>query len=515
MSILDRFLPWHRKASGAYEILREMLGQRTSAAGKVVNVKTAAEVSTVFACMRVIGEGIAQVPLKLMQESADGKTRLPAKNHPLYDVLAYRPNAWQTGFEYWEMLAMHVVLCGNAFSFINRVSRNPITGQFAPGTIAELIPFTPGQVTVTREDDFTLKYKVIAENGSVQNFPAQAIWHVKGPSWNSWMGLEAVHIAREAIGLAMATEEQQARMQKNGVRASGVYSVEGTLKDDQYKQLRKWIDTELGGPENAGKAMLLDRSAKWMNTSMTGIDAQQVETRRLQVEEVCRFFRVNPIMVFAESKNTTYASAEQMFLAHVVHTLAPWYTRLEQSINTNLLTDRDRAAGIYANFVEEGLLRGSAKETMDVVLGYVNGGLMTPNEGRAKLDLNPDSDPDSDELRIPVSVAQELPEPTEPPAAAKAMADLRGELKALADRPAPPINVDARTTVHAPPAADVTVNIPEQKAADVHVDVAAPVVTVESPAIEVNIEAASGEQTTSYKRDPQTQEIVSSTTKRK
>jgi HK97 family phage portal protein len=155
--------------------------------------------------------------------------------------------------------------------------------------------------------------------------------------------------------------------------------------------------------------MVLDRAAKWLNTSMTGVDAQTLETRRFQVEEMCRALGVNPIMVFAESKNTTYASAEQMFLAHVVHTVAPDYSRIEQSINANLLTDADRAAGLYANFVEEGLLRGSMVETKDTLLGYTNGGLMTANEARAKLDMNPDPDPASDKLRIPANITGTVP----------------------------------------------------------------------------------------------------------
>jgi len=225
----------------------------------------------------------------------------------------------------------------------------------------------------------------------------------------SWYGLEGVKLAREAIGLAMATEEQQARMQRNGVRASGTYSVEGTLGDTKYKELKAWIDQEMGGVENTGKAMVLDRGAKWLNTSMTGVDAQTLETRRFQVEEMCRQLGVNPIMIFAESKNTTYASAGQMFLAHVVHTLAPDYTMLEQSIYVNLLTESDREDGLYADFVEEGLLRGSAVETKDVLLGYSNGGLMTPNEARAKLDMNPDPDPASDKLRIPANITGSVP----------------------------------------------------------------------------------------------------------
>lgn len=392
-----------RKSSIPRDLLRDLLGFRSSATGKTINVKTAIEVATVFACLRVIGEGIAQVPLKLMQESADGKSRQPARKHPLYDILSYRPNDWQTSFEYREMLAMHAGLCGDHFSFINRGSG---------GKILELIPFEPGQVTVKRADDWTLSYEVRSANGSTQVFPAAAIWHVRGPSWNSWKGLEAVQIAREAIGLSLAIEESQARLQKNGVRNSGVYSVEGTLKEDQYKALKKWIDDEMGGLENTGKPMVLDRAAKWLNTSMSGVDAQTLETRRYQVEEVCRFFRVNPIMVGAESKNTTYASAEQMFLAHVVHTLSPWFMRIEQSIDANLLSAADRAVGIYACFIDEGLLRGSITNKKDVLLGYVNGGLMTANEGRAKLDLNPDADPASDKLRIPANIVGAVPPAT-------------------------------------------------------------------------------------------------------
>lgn len=402
-----KWWPFSRKALSTYDVFRDILGQRESATGKIVNSQTALEVATVFACLRAISEGLAQVPLQLMRESKDGKTRAKATDHPLYQVLAVRPNPWQTSFEYREMLGMHVGLAGNAFSFINRGLR---------GQILELIPFTPGSVTVTREDDFTLSYKVTGQSGSMQSFPAEAIWHVRGPSWNSWMGLESVRIAREAIGLSMATEEQQARLQKNGARTSGAYSIEGSLNLSQYTQLRDWLAREVEGIDNSGKVTIMDRGAKWLNTSQSGVDAQTLETRRMQIEEICRFFRVNPIMVGAESKNTTYASAEQMFLAHLVHTLAPWYSRIEQSIDANLLTEQDRANGVYANFVEEGLLRGSAVNTKDVLLGYVNGGLMTPNEGRSKLDMNPDADPESDKLRIPANLVGALDAaPAKPP----------------------------------------------------------------------------------------------------
>lgn len=390
-----------QKSASSYEILREIAGMmRSSHSGKSVTVDTAFTVSTVFACLRVRANGLAQVPLKLMREDVAGKRRLPAKEHPLYELLKCRPNEWQTAFEYLETLSLHLDLVGNHYSFINRSNR---------AGIMELIPFEPGSVTVKRAEDFTLTYEVRAANGNKQVFPAKAIWHVRGPSWNSWQGLELVKLARESIGLSMAIEEQQARMQKNGVQTSGVYSVEGILKDDQYKALKKWVDENHAGAANAGNPMVLDRSAKWLPITMTGIDAQTLETRRFQVEEICRHLQVNPILIFAESKNTTYASAEQMFLAHLVHGLAPTYRRLEQSIDANLLTEADRKDGLYACFVDGGLLRGSAKDSHEMIRLDVNAGIITPNEGRALEDLNPDTDPASDKLRIPANIVGAVP----------------------------------------------------------------------------------------------------------
>lgn len=392
MGFLSRAVAEH-KGYSTIDLFQDVYGGRTSATGRTVNVNTALEVSTVVACVRVIGEGIAQVPLKLLRESADGKTRLPAKDHPLYQLLAYRPNEYQTSFEFRELLAWHVVLTGNFFAFKNMVF----------GKIKELIPLEPSRVKVLHAADGTLSYEVTSASGSVQDprnsattgttktqiFPAEAIWHVRGPSWNSWMGLEAVQMAREAIGLAMATEEQHARMHKNGVRASGVYAFEGTLNPEQYKSLKAWVDREMAGVENTGKAMVLDRNAKWLNTSISGVDAQHLETRKHQIEEICRFFRVMPIMVGYSDKAATYASAEQMFLAHVVHTMSPWWQRLEQSIDANLLTEKDRKAGLYSQFVEEGMLRGDSKATAEFLTKLTTNGVMTRNEARAKLDLNP------------------------------------------------------------------------------------------------------------------------------
>lgn len=386
-----------RKAANAYDLLRDIYAQFLSRSGRRVDQKTAIEVSTVFACARIIGNGMAQAPLKLMQESADGRTRAPAKAHPLYRLMARQPNPWQTSFDYRQLISWHVELFGYHTSFINRSVK---------GEILELVPFEPNTVTVKQQDDRSLSFEVRAKSGATQVFPQEAIWYVRGPSWNGWEAIEPIRAAREAIGLALSIEETQASMQKNGVRTTGLVSVEGKMQEGQYAQLKDWIVKEHAGAANSGVPLIMDRAAKWSSMQMTGVEAETIATRKHQVEEICRFFGVMPIVLGFSDKASTYASAEQMFLAHAVHCLAPRWTMYEQSADSYLLTEKEREAGYYFDFVEEGMIRGSAEATMKTILGYVNGGLITPNEGREKLDLNPDTDPASDKLRTPVNVAQ-------------------------------------------------------------------------------------------------------------
>lgn len=379
MSILDRLIPWRRKSASTLDLFREIYGGVLAKSGASVNWQTALQVTTVLACARVIAEGVAQVPLQLYRESADGRTRLPAKDHPLYRLLYRRPNKWQTSFEYRETVVMHCVLTGNHYSFISRLG----------GKIIELIPFEPQWVTVKRYDDGSIEYHIQLPNGAQQIFPASSIWHIKGPSWNSIQGMDAVKLAREAIGLAISTEEHHSKLHANGAKPSGLLSVEGTLNEQQEKTLRTWLERNYEGAENAFRTMILDRNAKWMSIAQTGLDSEHLATRKFQIEEICRALRVMPIMVGYSDKASTYASAEQMFLAHVVHTLSPWYERFEQSIDTYLLSERDTNNGVYSKFCEEGLLRGALADTANYLTKMVLNGVMTRNEARAKLELNP------------------------------------------------------------------------------------------------------------------------------
>lgn len=397
-----KWWPWGRKSSvsNSLDLFRELYGGRLAKSGVTVNWETALKVSTVLACARVISQGIAQVPLKVYEETASGK-KTPARDHPLYFLLHNKPNPWQTSFEYRETVALHMVLGRAHYSFINRG---------IGGRIAELIPFEPGTICA-KLNRGELVYEFRPKDGATpKDYPPEAIWHVRGPSWNGWEGMDALALAREAVGLAISAEEQHAKLFANGIKVTGTYSVDAKLNPQQYKDLRRHIVENTTG-ENSGMPLIVDNGAKWLQQAMTGVDAQHLETRRFQVEEICRTMGVMPIMVGHADKTATYASAEQMFLAHVVHTLTPWYTRIEQSIDAHLIGEKDVRAGYYSKFVAAGLLRGAMKDRAEYLAKALGSGgspaWMTQDEVRALEELNPMG-----------GDAAQLPKPTNVPGAA-------------------------------------------------------------------------------------------------
>ena len=387
MNLLARMLG--RKSAGTpmssasfADLLSRVWGGGATKSGASVSVETALQVSAVLACMRVLAEGVAQVPWRVMQQRVVGSRveRHAVPEHPLYRVLWRRANRWQTSFELRETMVYHAGLTGNGYAFKSRVGREQ--------RIAELVVLPPNQVRVEVLIDGTMLYHVTGRHGEQRTLTQDDVWHLRGPSWDGLVGMSVLNLAREAVGLSMAAEESQARLHQRGVRTSGVYSLEGTLKEEQYAALKKWILSEFSGA-NVGAPMILDRSAKWQPMSMTGVDAQHLETRRHQIQETCRFFRVMPIMIGHDDKANTYGSAEQMFIAHLVHTLSPWYERIEQSADCQLLSDEDLDKGFYTLLDGAGMLRGALKDTAEYIAKLTERGVMTRNEGRGLIDLNP------------------------------------------------------------------------------------------------------------------------------
>lgn len=403
-----------RKSDDPLSVWLDLLGsQRRSTSGKTVNLRTAVGVAAAFACGRVISEGVATMPAQILQKTttvdkATGKptvTILEDVSNPLTALLSGKPNPVQSPFEFQEMLSMHAVFCGTAYVWTPRVR----------GQIDALYPLKPNWVKQTYSWPKPPTYEVTTDEGQRFTLAQSEVWPIRGPAWDMYMGFEFIKVARDALGLAMAIEEGQARAHQRGVKPSGYIAVDGTLNKEQQAKMMDWLEREYTGSENSGRPMVLDRAAKWVQQSLSGVEAQTIETRQLQIEEICRFMRVMPIMVGVSNKGATYASSEQLFLAHLVHTLTPWTRRFESSGTAWLLSDADRRAGKYMKYDDRALHRMTAVDTMNYLSKATAGGILTRNEARRELDYNPL--PKLDEPLTPVNVVAGDPPTTADPAA--------------------------------------------------------------------------------------------------
>ncbi|MGZ8164086.1 MAG: phage portal protein [Methylobacter sp.] len=376
----QRSWPWERKStdSGSInEIWAKLLGQAASNAGINVNWKTVLQYSTAQACIRIIAEDIAQLPFATYRTLPDGGSEQIA-SHPTHKLLKTKPNNDQTAFEMREQIGMHLVLTNNAYVWKNIIR----------GSVAELLVFEPHLVRPIRKNGETT-YELTLNDGLKTTVPKREMWHLRGPSWNGWQGLDGVRLMRETIGLGLALEAHGSRMFKNGATVGGVLSTDANLTPDQAKALRESWESRQSGGENAYKTAVMWGGMKWSPMATSNDSAQFLETRRFQVEEACRHFKVLPIMVGHADKTTTYASAEQMVLIHLRQTLGPWLTRIEQSANCNLLTDEELAAGYFTKFTRNALLAMTAQVRAEFYSKMYGIGAINPNEIRNLEDLNP------------------------------------------------------------------------------------------------------------------------------
>lgn len=412
MSWFDRLL--NRKSSsqdGVYERWLQLLGQTSqSKAGVEITRETAMRVAAAFACMRVKSEGLASMPLKLFRETkVDGKRNIQrATDHQLYDLVTTKPNGWQSAFDFLQQLQLHICL-GNAYVF---------KGLYR-GSVAEMFLLQPGRVRAVQHEDWSFTYTVTGKNGETRELPAANIWHVRGLSWDGFLGLDVLNIARDLLGLSVAVDDSLSGLHKNGVRPSGVYSVDSVLNEKQQKDLTAWIKQQAAAAE-AGTPLVLDRGASWVSNTMTSVDAQLREIRQDIVPGVCQFFGVLPIMIgFAGDKAATYASAEAQLTAHKVYTLDPMARRIQMSADVNLLSDEERRAGLYHKFIAHALLNASATDQSEYFSRALGSGgapaWMTQDEVRELLELNPMGGAAS---LLPVATNVPTPAPASPPAGA-------------------------------------------------------------------------------------------------
>lgn len=401
--------------SSSLDLLRHYLAGAQTAAGENVTVDNALGVTTVLRCVKVLGNGCSQIPFKLYQRSADGKSRTVINDGPLAKLIYRRPNSWQGPAEWRRTMTMHAALCNFGLSLIVRSRR---------GEPLELIPIEPGWIEVKQRTDWTLEYTISYPDGRREKYEQSDVFVLRGPTWDSVKGLAAVRYAREAIGLRLAIDKSQAKLFSNGARPGGVLAAKTPMKEDQLDKLAARWNAFYGGSDNAGKTALLNGDLSWLQLGMSNSDAQTQALRGQQIEEICRAFDVFPQMVgYSGDKTPTYASAEQFFINHVVHTLQPWHIAWEEAMATQLLTDLEAADGLYFKFTVQGLLRGTAKERAEVYNLLSAAGVVTANEIRAWEEM--DEKPELDRFRIPLNTTvldddgmPVIPDKAAPPAAA-------------------------------------------------------------------------------------------------
>lgn len=337
--------------------------------------QVAVQVSTVLRCAVIKAEGICSVPWKLYRK--EGNRRVEARDHPLWDLIHSSPNDWQTSFEFRKTIGLHLALSGNAYVYLNKVGR---------GRIKEMIPLEPSRVHVCQKENWDIEYRVTMPDGKYQVYTQNEIWHLKNHSWDSYKGLSALAYAKNAIDLAKETEKAQTDTHKHVARPSGVLSIESEMTPAQFKLTRKLVDQQVDTRLNRGYPMVVDKTMNWVQLAQKAVDSQTIESRGFQVEEIARAMGVLPIMLgYTGDKGSTYASAEQMFIHHFVHTTRVDHRNVEQSADKWLLTEKERRDGYYFGFVDQELLRGDAKSRGEFyrllwMIGVITGNEIRRNE---------------------------------------------------------------------------------------------------------------------------------------
>jgi HK97 family phage portal protein len=336
-----------------------------------------------WACVNLLAGTQSSLPLMVYRD-VSGQRKV-APEHPLYRVLHDSPNADQTAVDFWEFICVCLELWGNAYSEISRRGDGSV--------IALLPPMAPQAVTPRRAGNGEIEYAV--NDGRTRRTVAGAdMLHIRGFGGDPLGGLSTLAFGRQVFGMAVSIERAAAHTFSNGVRSSGVMSSDKAFSAEQRKQAEDLLQQKYTGAMNAGRPMLLDNGLKWQSISINPEDAQMLESRRFGVEEICRFFGVPPHMIGHTENSTSWGTGlEQQTLGFQKFTLRRRLKRIEQALEKQLLTPRDRTQGVTIEFNLEGLLRGdsvSRAAFYKAALGTTQEpGWMVRNEVRALENLEP------------------------------------------------------------------------------------------------------------------------------
>ncbi|WP_343091818.1 phage portal protein [Streptococcus sanguinis] len=357
-----------------------LFGRTTS--GKTVNERTALQTTAVYACVRILSETIASLPLHVYRYSEGGKAK--DTEHVLYTLLHDEPNPDMTSFVFRETLMSHLLIWGNAYSQILRDRSGQVIG---------LYPLLPDQMSVHRSEKGKLYYVYnryeednpnFQEKGSIV-LSQEEVLHIPGLGFDGLIGYSPIALAKNAVGMTLACEEYGASFFSNGANPGGVLEHPGILKDPG--KVRDSWNAVYQGTRNAHKVAVLEEGMSYKQIGIPPEEAQFLETRKFQINEIARLFRIPPHMV-GDLEKSSFSNIEQQSLEFVKYTLDPWVVRFEQALKKSLLLPEEKKTH-FIKFNVDGLLRGDYQSRMNgYAIGRQNGWLST-NDIRKLEELNP------------------------------------------------------------------------------------------------------------------------------
>ncbi|MCD8075154.1 MAG: phage portal protein [Lachnospiraceae bacterium] len=356
-----------------------------SSSNKLVSERSAMQVAAVYACVRVLAEAVAQLPLHLYRYTGEG-SKEKAADHPLYFLLHDEPNPEMSSFVFRETLMTHILLWGNAYAQIIRNGK---------GEVVALYPLMPNRMRVDRDEHGRLYYEYTLSDDDAPQIkktilkPSEVL-HIPGLGYDGLVGYSPIAVAKNAVGLTIATEEYGAKFFANGATPGGILEYPGTVKDPD--KVREAWNKGFGGSGNSNKVAVLEEGMKYTPISINPDEAQFLDTRKFQIDEIARIFRVPPHLI-GDLEHSTFSNIEQQSLEFVTYSLQPWLVRWEQDIHRVLLNENERR-DYFVKFNVDGLLRGDYQSRMNGYATARQNGWMSANDIREleNLDRIPEKD---------------------------------------------------------------------------------------------------------------------------
>ena len=368
-----------------------LFGATTS--GKTVNEFTAMQTTAVYSCVRILAEAVASLPLHVYRYKENGKERV--YNHHLYHILHNEPNTEMSSFVFRETLMSHLLIWGNAYAQIIRDGA---------GRVVALYPLLPNKMTVSRDKNGEIYYTYTTNSDENPNFKdygsvvlrKQDVLHIPGLGFDGLVGYSPIAMAKNAVGMTIATEEYGASFFANGANPGGVLEHPGVLKDP--KKVRDSWNEVYRGTTNAHKIAVLEEGMKYQQIGIPPEEAQFLETRKFQINEIARLYRIPPHMV-GDLEKSSFSNIEQQSLEFVKYTLDPWVIRWEQAMQRSLLLPKEKQE-FFIRLNVDGLLRGDYQSRMNGYSVARQNGWLSSNDIREMEDMNPIPDEEGGNLYL-------------------------------------------------------------------------------------------------------------------